>query len=525
MKEKMKVSNDKNFKLWLEAEKALSVGLPAGTAPEVLRTSGLLRAQSQAWSAALLRLEEAVRNGISDLQTLDALGEAAYQTQTYQALLPFEDLYRDPMIAIHMARALMMLGQISAAHFFLRLAPDSLLKAAISAVLGVEKNIETSMTALFKPLIKKEMETVNCIEYWQALAPVAEVAGRKDLVHLAEQRLKALAYARPVIHYNQSLRLLAEGEFRAGWKLYDWRLVPGSACPAMTGFADFSMWEGEFLAGKKILVVMENGLGDQIFGLRYLQTLAEEGAEVNVAVGPELAALAQSSFPSMKIHDLEKARELTYWKDKSRPDFWTYCLSIPARADLGDPLATAGYLKASESLVLQCQRSLNLQNPRKLPVHGLVWHGDIRTAPMRTRAYTLTEFLRESEILKTPCLLVCLQKDVTQEELSELRAQADKRGCLLFNAAPSLQNFAQTAAWINCVDHMWSCDTSTAHLAGALGVRTTVMIRNKAIWHWRCEAKTQKAVWYDSCHIKYALTPPISYMFDIRDPSDSEGKV
>jgi hypothetical protein len=492
--------------------------------PESMRTSGLLAAESRAWSSALLRLEEAARHGVHDLQTLDALGEAAYQTQSYQALLPFQDLYREPMIAIHLARAFMMLGQIPAAREFLNLAVDSVLKAAITAVTGVEKDIETSIAALLLPMATSDMQNANCIEYWQALAPVAEAAGRHDLVQLAERRLKALAYARPVIHYNQSLRLLAEGEFRAGWNLYDWRLVPGSACAAETSFADFPMWEGEFLAGQRILVVMENGFGDQIFGLRYLQALADEGAEVSVAVGPDLFALVRSSFPSIHVHDMQNAREASYWHNESRPNFWTYCLSIPARAGVCEPFQTAGYLMAPEALIHQYQmdieRSVNSTFPspdrHKIPIHGLVWHGDIRTAPMRTRAYTVQEFLRESDILKNPCVLISLQKDATAEELSELKKQADKAGCLLINAASTLQDFAHTAAWIRCVDRMWSCDTATAHLAGALGIPGTVMIRNKAVWHWRCEPMNQQSVWYDSCRVKYALTPAISYMFDIR---------
>jgi hypothetical protein len=512
----MKISDPQKFKLWLEAEKALTGRFHPETSPESMRTAGLLAAQSHSWPSALLRLEDAVRNGIHDLQTLDALGEAAYQTQTPQALLPFQNLYRDPMIAIHLARALMMLGQIPAARELLKLAPDSLFKAAVAAVLGVEKDIETSIAAMLRPLSNMDMRTVNSIEYWQALAPVAEAAGRKDLVQLAERRLKALAYTKPVIHYNQSLRLLAEGEFRAGWKLHDWRLVPGSPCPAETAFMDFSMWEGEFLTKQRLLVVMENGFGDQIFGLRYLQALADEGADIDVAVGAELSALVQASFPAMKVHDMNKAREPNYWQNKPRPDFWTYCLSIPSRTDLWEPLQTAGYLKAPENLVAQYKLNLKMRNPHKLPVYGLVWHGDIRTAPMRTRAYTLHEFLQESEILKTPCLIVCLQKDATAEELSELQVQIDNAGCQLVNAVTTLTDFAHTSAWISCVDHMWSCDTATAHLAGALGLRTTVMIRNKAIWHWRCDTKTQKSVWYDSCRIKYALTPPISYMFEIR---------
>ena len=134
---------------------------------------------------------------------------------------------------------------------------------------------------------------------------------------------------------------------------------------------------------------------------------------------------------------------------------------------------------------------------------------------MRTRAYTVQEFLIESQILNNPCIVVCLQKDVTTEELAELRLAVEASGSHLIDASVSLHNFAHTAAWMLCLDHMWSCDTATAHLAGALAVRTTVMIRNKSIWHWLCDTN-YKSVWYDFIKVKYALAPAHSYMFDIR---------
>jgi len=510
----MKIGEQQKIRLWVDAEKVLTKGF----SPEAMRTSGLLAAQNRAWSSALLRLEEAVHHGVQDLQTLDALGEAAYQSKTYQRLLPFRNLYRDPLVAIHMARALTMLGQSQAAHEFLNLAPDSILKSAVIALTGVKHDIETSLAALIAPLSRSEMVDVNFVEYWQALAPVADAAGRKDLVLLAERRLKALAYSKPVIHYNQALRFLADGEFRAGWKLHDWRLMPDSPCMLSTAFEDFSMWEGEFLSGKRLLVVLENGFGDQIFGLRYLQALLlegtseDQGAKIEVVVGPELFALVQASFPSVKVHDLQKVHETGYWQNRKRPDFWTYCLSIPCRTDLFEPVQTAGYLSAPENLTQQYRGHL----PRKaVPVYGITWHGDIRTPPMRTRAYTLQEFLHESEILKSPCVLVCLQKDATPDELAKLESETQKAGCELIVASSTLLDFAHTAAWISCVDKVWSCDTAVAHLAGALGVSANVMIRNKSIWCWRCDPSTQKAVWYDSCQIKYALTPAFSYMFDL----------
>lgn len=508
----MKIKDEQKIKLWVDAEKALTMGIY----PEQMRTSGLLSALHQGWPSALLRLEEAVRNGVNDLQTLDALGEAAYKAYMLEALIPFEHLYRDPLVAIHLARAYMILGQIELAREFVNLAKNSLLKSAIQALLGVEKNIETAMNSMFSVVDNDpEIEKLNLSEFWQALAPIADAAGRKDLVLLAERRSKALAYAKPIIHYNQALRLLAEGELRAGWKLYESRLIPGSPCADATAFVEFSMWEGEFIENEKLLVIMENGFGDQIFSLRYIKELIKNGYCIEVAICAELLELAQFAFPEIVFHDLSKAKDSDYWSKLPHPDYWCYAMSIPARADMCNLICTGGYLKAPPVLTANYQKIICAANNLSLPIYGIVWHGDIRTAPMRTRAYSLQEFLHETKILKSPCIVVCLQKDVTAEEFAQLQFETQKANCIFIDASVTLTDFSHTAAWMNCLDHMLSCDTATAHLAGALGIESTILIRNKAIWHWICDDK-QKSLWYDSAQIKYALTPTYAYMFDIR---------
>lgn len=512
----MKLKEPEKLKLWVEAERALTVPLSPEFMPEVLRTSGLISIQGQSWASALLRLEEAIHLGINDLQTLDAFGEAAYQTNTPQALLPYQNLYRDPLVAVHMARAFMKLGNREAAREYLRLANETLLKAGIEAVLGVAKDIESAAEAMFAPTLRPDIADLNLIEYWQALAPIAEVMKRQDLVDLAEVRFKSLAYGNPVGHYNQALRLLADGEFRAGWKLHEWRLVPGSQCAAVTAFADIPMWEGEGLSGSHLLVVMENGFGDQIFAMRYLRALSSERLEhLSIAAAPEMLQLLKDNFPEASVYLISEAQAPAFWQGRKRPEAWVYSLSIPARAGHWSPIFSNGYLTAEHLQQTKYRELLEAKNPRNLPVHGLVWHGDVRTAPMRTRAYSLEEFLQASSILDSPKALVCLQKDVTPEELRTLQSKAQQAGCIVIDASSALTDFSVTAAWISVLERMWTCDTATAHLAGALAVPTTVLIRNKSIWYWRNEPGSEQCVWYRSCRIEEALAPKVSFMFDL----------
>jgi len=504
--------------LWIETEKKLTTVFH----PELCRTSGLLSAHRQRWEAALLRLHEAVSHGVNDLQTLDALGEAAYQSKALEVLFPLQHLYQHPMLATHMARALLLTGQIEDCRKYLTLANDSRLKQALQSLLGLERNIETSIEALLdknfpkgEKVTEQNLSLLMFPEFWQAVAAFADVAGRKDLTALADVRTKGMNYANPTIHFNQSLRLLNEGEYRAGFRVYDWRLVPGSPCALPTRVGEISMWEGEEISGQTLLVVLENGFGDQIFSLRYLKALQELQIKVEVVADAPLHDLIKASFPGIKIHSSTHLKNDDYWKQQPQIQYWIYSLSIPARAFIFDPIYTKGYLQAPPDLIEKYRLDLTRQKANG-PITGLVWHGDIGSPAKKSRAYSLTEFLNVTKALEHSATIVNLQKDITTEELHWLTKETEKRGLQFINAASSLTDFSQTAALLMNLDHFYCADTSVAHLAGALNIPFKIFIRNKAIWFWRA-TEQQKAIWYNSAEIHWALVPKISFMFEIRD--------
>ena len=87
-----------------------------------------------------------------------------------------------------------------------------------------------------------------------------------------------------------------------------------------------------------------------------------------------------------------------------------------------------------------------------------------------------------------------LQKgEQAESELAALKAQAWKGPHLIEHAQ---QDFADTAALIEQLDLVVSVDTSVAHVAGALGKRTWMLLPFYANWRWLLERTDSP--WYPS---------------------------
>ena len=501
------------------------------------RDLGLAYADSNTWNLALIHLNHAARKkqlsqnpGLdsdlaSDLVLLDALGEAAYRNETPEALGPYQNYYKYPAIANHMARAFLMLGDLKSCQEFLSYAKDSALKSALYAMTEMGSDVKRTAEIMFPVAV--QYPDLYYPEFWRALAAIADALKNLELTQLAEQKSKQYAYKDPNIHFNQALRMLGHGEFQAGWRLYEWRLVPGASQSNRTELGFIPMWEGEFLVSavskKTLLIFLEQGLGDCLFALRYVNYFLKQNILVQIVTRTSLIDIIKSSFPDVVVLNEDVVADVDYWQKKHTypmPDYWVYALSIPYRANLIEPQLTAQYLKIPGEFIASVSEKIKKLNPKKLPVYSINWYGRIDTEADRTRAFTVEEFYAASGLDQIQCVIVSIQKEATPEMIENLQKLAAKNNSVVISAADQIKNFSDTAAWILSSQRLITNDTSVAHLSGALGHPTTVLARNKAIWQWlrtdfknSDDLKTQNAIWYDSVDIQYALAPEISWLF------------
>jgi ADP-heptose:LPS heptosyltransferase len=82
-------------------------------------------------------------------------------------------------------------------------------------------------------------------------------------------------------------------------------------------------------------------------------------------------------------------------------------------------------------------------------------------------------------ILKVDATFVSLQKDARTEDRPALRERAD-----IVDLTTHLSDFAETAALVCCLDLVISVDTSVAHLSGALGRPTWMLLPYVPDYRW-----------------------------------------
>lgn len=294
----------------------------------------------------------------------------------------------------------------------------------------------------------------------------------------------------PMPELNEGLALLTLGEFGEGWRKFEARWHRKEAKPLMRNFTK-PLWRGEDLRGKAILLHAEEGFGDTLQMARYLPLFQERGAKPVFEVQPALVRLLQASLPSgVKI--------LAQGGDPL-PDFDYYApiLSVPIGFDtqLSTIPSPISYLKAPQEDKAKWERLLPSQSDHgQKPAKrvGLVWSGRPSHERDRHRSIPL---VRLAPLFALPHMTwVNLQYPITQQDLSFFIAQ---RG---FVHEPVLfKDFADTAGLIEHLDLVITVDTSVAHLAGALGKPTWVLLPYVADWRWL--QKRTDTPWYPTMRL------------------------
>ncbi|HVY91727.1 MAG TPA: glycosyltransferase family 9 protein, partial [Bryobacteraceae bacterium] len=231
------------------------------------------------------------------------------------------------------------------------------------------------------------------------------------------------------------------------------------------------VWTGQPLAGQSILLLSEQGFGDTIQFARYAQELNRGGATVRL-LAPESLVEILAAMPGIE-------QVVSSIADAPSCDWQAPLLSLPALHN-GDIPSKVPYLFPDPDRI-EYWTSV-LQAPQGHLRVGIAWRGGPDHRNDRNRSID-------------PALLRALANVHATTFISLQKGQPHGLPDLPF--APlhrDLTDFADTAALMFHLDLVISVDTSVAHLAGALGRRTWVLLPFNPDWRWMLNR--EDSPWY-----------------------------
>jgi rfaE bifunctional protein nucleotidyltransferase chain/domain len=283
--------------------------------------------------------------------------------------------------------------------------------------------------------------------------------------------------------WNRSLAYLGLGDFQRGWPEYESRWQKPET---KTRYLPEPRWDGSPLEDKTILLWCEQGVGDTFQFVRYAFQLKKRGANVWLECPGHLVALL-STCPGLD-RVLPEGSPLPPGFDFHAP-----LMSLPFLC--GTTLATVPtdvpYLSADAAEVERWRKEFSATPHFKI---GITWQGNPQHRYDRHRSFSV-QWFRELATLDG-VQLYSLQKGHGADQLQtarfpiiDLRGPLDELG----------GTFQNTAAAVQALDLIVTCDSAVAHLAGALGV--PVWVPMATVWDWRWLRDREDSPWYPTLRL------------------------
>lgn len=289
------------------------------------------------------------------------------------------------------------------------------------------------------------------------------------------ERALALEPQEPELRLLRGLLLLQLGDYARGWPEHEARLQTARRHDLLLQPAG-EPWPGPPVPPlPSLMLIGEQGLGDMIQFARYAPLLRRFAERIELCVHPKLRALFEAAELADAIRSPDELQS-------EPPGAWLPLLSVAGllgvRADA--VLAEAPYLRSDPQQVVAWRQRLG-QDGRLLV--GLNWQGNPQTeicGHLRGRSLPLRALapLAELEGLR----FVALQQGVGQEQRAGC-GFAD-RFVVCQQEVDAAPDFRDSAAILRCCDLVISSDTALAHLAGALGCPTWLLLHRRPDWRW-----------------------------------------
>lgn len=284
--------------------------------------------------------------------------------------------------------------------------------------------------------------------------------------------------------FNLAVSYLLKGDYENGWQYYEsrWRYEHMAGVKPKLPKPE---WSGQDLKDKTILIVGEQGLGDQIQFLRFTANLQSVGAKIKLVMSSGVKALFPE--PAGNIIGIYEPGE-----DLGEYDYWISMMSIPRV--IGLRLETIAHqLQYVAATPAKAHEWADRLGPKKRMRIGVCWSGR-KDSWIHNHKAMPVEKMAELIRRNPEHQWINLNVDSTEEESQIIIAAGGE--CY----PGTIKDFADTAGLMHHLDLVISVDTANAHLAGAMG--RPVWIPLNAYGNcWRWLLKREDSPWYPSARL------------------------
>ena len=366
-----------------------------------------------------------------------------------------------------------------AVKYFLRaivLKPDYLLPYnSLAVVLIITNRLEEAEKCLRQAIKLKP----DYADTHRKLGRALKMMHRVDEAEVAYLRAIEVSTPEQVedCQFGLGILYLLRGQYIKGWEKYDLRrklykyLEP-----------DICYWQGENLTGRKILLFNEQGLGDTIQFARYAQQVAALASETVVRVQEPLKKLLTDSLHFCKIYSGANLPSEHY-------DFACSLHSLPFVFQTSEETIPKEipYLRANPKVVKKWCSVLNQVDGGQLYRVGIVWAGNPKHHNDHNRSIPF-ELFRE--------LLVTDQVSWVSLQVGDRAKDLLKTDYKVIEFSQQLTDFYETAGVVQNLDLVITVDSAVAHLAGAMGKKTWILLPFAPDWRWQLDREDTS--WYET---------------------------
>ena len=305
--------------------------------------------------------------------------------------------------------------------------------------------------------------------------------GRWAMFDAEIDRFRGVSPGSAFLDFEQSLKDLLFGNMPLGWDRYEARLRVAQELRLKERIFAQPAWRGESFVGKTLLLWAEQGLGDALMFIRYIPLVKALGSRVILEIWPALVELSATC---------EGVDQVVSTQTPHPPfDLQASLVSLPSifRTELASIPADVPYLDVPDQVPHRQELLEQLAMGRNGTRIGLVWAG----SPGHVRDF-------ERSLPATALASLAALSGVTWYSFQLGRKESPPLPNLI-SLAPYLKNFSDTAYALSGMDLLITVDTAVAHLAGALGIPTLLLLPFQPDFRWLLER--EDSPWYPSVRL------------------------